>query len=1148
MRQSESRKRLSGRRILSLVFAIGVVCLMSTEARAGEEPEHYHLVYTLARAVGFNHTEAQLIASASWSVDTNADTTAFQVARGDVQKTITFFATNYDPKGEPGRVASSELFSEGGFLHHAPLGVMFHALAGEEDRSVIDTYWKQIVGGARDTDRLILTGMYLHFVVDRFCHPGEAIVGHFFDGHGPDRAINHPTQFTNAAIAAIPILTDARRNTGSGKDIAGRTPDQRLRIFDANTTEGRHKFASEVVSAIADAYLEKGYSPLDRRYENAAADWKTPNAAIDLNRVASVIKSRVESSFDAAGEKFDVDAPLDLKYTATKSGEMTVSGLRTDNAAYHVPNPAAALSSGSAGPLAAARQHLVDEVKGYSFDTVVTAASHAVETSPPANMGLVPGMGISKAIGQEALAILSRLTTNEGTVYGRTAQGGLRIYQRTSDGTTRVWERAGDTAQLTELRGGQVVNVYTAPVRTLASRTLLQGQEERVGGVRLAYACNVLDALTLRAGANESTVVNVQGSVRLLSLKALLSRLDSVGGEVGRLDESAAFFGGISRIVGYIVDRATADVIVIGTTVSGATGIPIEDVSTAMQTVYRDGRVPSISLDPDISNPGGPQTVRIGGVPTQSHFARVMAEADYAMKKIMFGLLPAQSAGFISHYDLLKATPDPKPGQNRFWLSPVPPGPSDIQMAPTLDEALFSAGMEVLTESEEISSFGLKGTGSVDTLAQEAAHSFTTHYGDIARQYPIFRSLQGLNDLVLLATVLRKAEVKEPVLERLSSTTLKSTNAEAAPKWYPGISRIVRDEVLPGAPGRQAQFVLSGGVRLRNAATKGLWARYDDQQLATLREQARRLAGSGDLTLDTGLNTLIVSAPRGAPDHATLAIEAGTTYLTQGKFADAAEAFSRAITSDQYATEAFVGRAMAEAALETPRSALRDLRKAKELEPDDEQIQATEFAINIETGRDLLSTSRPETLPANVRSQAVDGLLERGLANHSVRRYSDAIRDFSYALDIQPQQAKVYMYRGAVETDMGNFQPASDDLDQALRLEPNLVEAHIQRSRLRILRHPGPDYLGAVLDATAAIRLEPDNPLAYTARATARIAAEREFPEALADASKLIRLAPEFGVGYCIRAQVEWMTGDSAGAERDAAQARTKGLDECKRF
>src|SRR5438270_7152783 len=83
---------------VSLLVALTVTNLVAigSPAFAGEEPEHYHLVYALARTVGFSDRDARLVATASWSVDLNDDTTAFNAKRGgslatgDIAKVVKF--------------------------------------------------------------------------------------------------------------------------------------------------------------------------------------------------------------------------------------------------------------------------------------------------------------------------------------------------------------------------------------------------------------------------------------------------------------------------------------------------------------------------------------------------------------------------------------------------------------------------------------------------------------------------------------------------------------------------------------------------------------------------------------------------------------------------------------------------------------------------------------------------------------------------------------------------------------------------------------------------------------------------------------------------------------------------------------------------
>jgi hypothetical protein len=55
--------------------AVGILA-WSTIVHAGEFPEHWSLIYYVARTAGYDEQDARVIADASWAVDQNADTTA----------------------------------------------------------------------------------------------------------------------------------------------------------------------------------------------------------------------------------------------------------------------------------------------------------------------------------------------------------------------------------------------------------------------------------------------------------------------------------------------------------------------------------------------------------------------------------------------------------------------------------------------------------------------------------------------------------------------------------------------------------------------------------------------------------------------------------------------------------------------------------------------------------------------------------------------------------------------------------------------------------------------------------------------------------------------------------------------------------------
>lgn len=777
---------------------------------------------------------------------------------------------------------------------------------------------------------------------------------------------------------------------------------------------------------------------------------------------------------------------------------------------------------------------LVEQVKGYHADSLLVAAS-ATAAGLVLNVlnEVAPTNG--ERIVTQAAERLTRAKQEAGVLYNRSREAGLQIYQRTGDGAIKVWQRSADKLQLIEKRIGQRAAAYEVPLRAAASEITRGGS---VGGVRLEYGTDVLGALLERSDGGEVSLLRVEGPFRLVSLSSLLRAIRAAGGRLERMDEAARWLANITRIYGYMIEPESRDVVLIGGMSAGAPRIRADDLLTGLRAVYRDGVVPMVSLDPDPGNFAGPQKLRLIGVP-DSHFARVMVEADYEMKKIIFGALPVPAGDFRSATELMldrmKRSSDDLSGNARFWLSPVQPGPSDIQVSRSNDEALFLGRVQLLTEVMEITSAGLQGAGTVDPISEEAARLFTNNYQAIAAQRPVFRSLEGLNDVVLLATLLRRSGVKEKVLSELAGTDLRAAD-DPLPKSFPAVRHVQkRQEKVAG---------MVGGVNLRPVALKSKWARYRDRQLARLREVTKRLTVSRQLFADAGLDSLIISPPRGKRGELEVRIEHGSQKLAARQYKEAEAEFSRAIDLDGTATEAYIGRAIALAALGNSRRAFRDARKALELDPQDEDVAAMKLSIGLESGMDLSAVFDSKDIAPNVKSRAAALFLKRGLARVLTRRTQEAERDFSWAMLIDPDNAEAHMLRGAVRVELAaagsgtkvfdDFAPqAFADLNRSIQLDPRLGSAYAERSKLKTLSY---DYAGAADDASTVIRLDPKDAVGYSHRGIAR-AYLGKFDEALDDLAKAVNFAPNDARPYFNRGLVRVMIKDRDKAINDFASA-----------
>jgi len=158
----------------------------------------------------------------------------------------------------------------------------------------------------------------------------------------------------------------------------------------------------------------------------------------------------------------------------------------------------------------------------------------------------------------------------------------------------------------------------------------------------------------------------------------------------------------------------------------------------------------------------GLQDVEINGIPDDSRVAEVIFEADYRLKMIGIGKLPG-GPGIPSVFDLLPKTGDVKSQRMdalRWWLSMK----YDAVMHSPDRNVFEIKGSAVLcqSENEKISASGQRiHTGQSEATNRLFAANFTTHYGELASQDPVFADLQNIFDLSLIAALLADNRVPD---------------------------------------------------------------------------------------------------------------------------------------------------------------------------------------------------------------------------------------------------------------------------------------------------------------------------------------------------------------------------------------------------
>ncbi len=147
----------------------------------------------------------------------------------------------------------------------------------------------------------------------------------------------------------------------------------------------------------------------------------------------------------------------------------------------------------------------------------------------------------------------------------------------------------------------------------------------------------------------------------------------------------------------------------------------------------------------------GPQEVSVTGVPTDSHFARVLVAADYRMKRLGLGLDPAPISGLPPFTIFVRAQ---KAGMMpRWWLVPevahLAQDPEGLvwQIPPVKVKTLTESQFIAVRHQAEKSSATVPG-------AERWAEVMTDRFDELAQADPIFDQLRNCMELAVAAAVI----------------------------------------------------------------------------------------------------------------------------------------------------------------------------------------------------------------------------------------------------------------------------------------------------------------------------------------------------------------------------------------------------------
>jgi hypothetical protein len=280
--------------------------------------------------------------------------------------------------------------------------------------------------------------------------------------------------------------------------------------------------------------------------------------------------------------------------------------------------------------------------------------------------------------------------------------------------------------------------------------------------------------------------------LRFVSLKQLESEVAAARAAGKPLPEAVRYMAGLQRVKYVLVYPEKQDIVLAGPAegwkidalgcVVGATSnrpvLTLDDLMVALRVAESSNQSGiSCSIDPTAeglqrmqqlnrklsSNPQaasrqmeeavGLQTISVTGVPTTSHFARVIVAADFRMKRLAMNMEPAPVDGMPSYLTMIKRG-SPQSLMPRFWLAPkYEPLRRDND---GLAWEIRGQAVRCLTEQDFMKDGEKQHSGKADPTAQKWCDTFTAKFEDLAREDSSFGQLRNVMDLAVVGALLTK--------------------------------------------------------------------------------------------------------------------------------------------------------------------------------------------------------------------------------------------------------------------------------------------------------------------------------------------------------------------------------------------------------
>lgn len=111
-----------------------------------------------------------------------------------------------------------------------------------------------------------------------------------------------------------------------------------------------------------------------------------------------------------------------------------------------------------------------------------------------------------------------------------------------------------------------------------------------------------------------------------------------------------------------------------------------------------------------------------------------------------------------------------------------------------------------------------------------------------------------------------------------------------------------------------------------------------------------------------------------------------------------------------------------------------------------------------------------------INAQTAEDFFETGFINYTQGKYSDAVKDLTEAIKLEPKQYHLYYHRGLAYDNMRDHGAAIKDFDKAIELNSTDAQSYLGRG---LSRAAIKEYKFAIEDYNTVIQLSPTDHLAF---------------------------------------------------------------------